>query len=175
MNYLKLKNLKRLKLCLAVTALIALTSCASAPSVDYGLKPVKNDSYSGDVFRVSEIAEKAYRESRWSDAARHYQNLTEKVPGDAYIWFRLANTYAQKGEFDQAIHAYEQSIERDSMQPKPWFNLSTAYLLNAKVALMQSWEKLRAGDPARDIIMRRIGSIDHLMNQEMGELKVSNQ
>ena len=166
---------KKLQLLIASGAILTLSACASTPSVEYGVQSVKSGGYSSDVFRVSEIAEQAYKENRWSDAARHYQKLTEKVPGDAYIWFRLANTYAQNGDFDQAIQAYEKSIERDALQPKPWFNLSTAYLLNAKVALMQSFENLRAGDPARDIIMRRISSIDQLMSQEMGEIKVSNR
>jgi len=165
---------KTIRVTVIALGLLSLVSCASTPAVNNGLQPVSKDSYTSDVFKVSEIAEQAYRESRWTDAVRHYQQLTEKVPGDAYVWFRLANTYAQKGDFDQAIHAYEQSIERDALQPKPWFNLSTAYLLNAKVALLQSFETLRSGDPARNLIMRRIESIDKLMNQEMGEIRVSN-
>lgn len=149
-----------------------LTSCASVTTSQPATLPVKSDQYSSDVFQVSEIAEKAYRESRWSDAARHYQQLTEQVPSDAYIWFRLANTYVQKGDFNQAIYAYEMSIERDALQPKPWFNLSTTYLLNAKAAMLQSWENLRPRDPARDLIMRRIEALDLLMNQDLGEIRV---
>jgi len=160
-----------------LTAVLALSvfasACASVPANDaVGSTPKPVDRYSDDVFRVSEFAEQAYRESRWTDAARHYQQLTEQVPSDAYIWFRLANTYVQKGDFNEAIHAYEMSIERDSMQPKPWFNLSTTYLLNAKAAMLQSWENLRPGDPARELIMRRIESLDILMNQDLGEIRV---
>lgn len=150
-----------------------ITSCASTQeSTSTGLGIKNTNRYSQDVFQVSEVAEKAYRESRWTDAARHYQVLTEQVPNDAYVWFRLANAYVQKGDFNQAINAYEMSIERDAMQPKPWFNLSTTYLLNAKAAMLQSWDNLRPRDPARDLIMRRIEALDLLMNQDLGEMRV---
>jgi len=158
---------------LALSTVWLLSACASVPISPSNTLPKMNRGYTQDVFRVSEIAEQAYRESRWTEAAQHYQKLTEQVPNDAYVWFRLANTYVQKGEFGKAIHAYEQSIERDSLQPKPWFNLSTTYMMSAKTALLQSWENLRPNDPAREIIMRRIEAIDTMMNQEMGEIRVA--
>lgn len=164
--------LKMKAIVVPVTIALFITSCASVPPETSNTNQSDTDRYSSDVFQVSEIAEKAYRESRWTDAARHYQQLTEVVPSDAYIWFRLANTYVQKGDFNQAIHAYEMSIERDSLQPKPWFNLSTTYLLNAKAAMLQSWENLRPRDPARNLIMQRIEALDLLMNQDLGEIRV---
>lgn len=167
---MNIRMIKTLKAALLTSGLVFLSSCATtgADNVASGA----NDPYSSDVFHVSELAEAAYEESRWTDAARHYQQLTESVPNDAYIWFRLANTYVQKGNYNQAIHAYETSIERDSLQPKPWFNLSTTYLLNAKAAMLQSWEKLRPNDPARELIMVRVQAIDDMMSLEMGKLKV---
>lgn len=160
------KNIRCLTI---VSAVLLLASCATTSNnVETAQEP-----YTNDVFRISELAEDAYKDSRWTDAARYYQQLTRTVPGDAYVWFRLANTYVQKGEFNQAIRAYETSIERDALQPKPWFNLSTTYMLNAKAAMLQSWENLRAGDPARELIMHRVEAIDDLMNQEMGKLRVS--
>lgn len=164
----------RSSLALALVSIL-ITACASTStsvSSPAGVSKLDTREYSTDVFRVSEVAEKAYSESRWTDAARHYQALTEQVPNDAYVWFRLANAYVQKGDFGQAIDAYEMSIERDALQPKPWFNLSTTYLLNAKAALLQSWENLRPRDPARDLIMHRIQAIDSLMNQDLGEIRV---
>ncbi len=154
-------------LCLAV---LTLSACASTPTESH--LTAKNQ-YGDDVFELSSLADRAYRESRWVDAARHYQQLTEKVPNDAYMWFRLANTYVQKGSFNQAIHAYEESISRDSMQPKPWFNLSTTYLMSAKAALLQSWQNLRPSDPARAIIRTRIDAIDTLMSDGMHEVRAT--
>ena len=164
------RMIKSLKATVLTSSIVLLSACATTNPTSSGNE--SSDPYTSDVFQVSELAEAAYEESRWTDAARYYQKLTETVPNDAYIWFRLANTYVQKGDFNQAIHAYETSIARDSLQPKPWFNLSTTYLLNAKSAMLQSWEKLRPDDPARDIIMVRVQAIDEMMNLEMGKLQV---
>lgn len=168
---MNVRNSKLIVSLLLISGSLFLSSCATSGAGSS--KGTNSERYTDDIFRVSRLAEEAYEESRWTEAARYYQQLTESVPSDAYIWFRLANTYVQKGEFNQAIHAYETSIQRDSLQPKPWFNLSTTYLLNAKAAMLQSWENLRAGDPARELIMRRVDAIDALMNQELGKIKVS--
>lgn len=170
-NNINISSAQLIKSIFLISSVFVLMSCAGMTQTPVVSAPV--DQYTEDVFETSELAEDAYRESRWTDAARYYQQLTESVPGDAYIWFRLANTYVQKGDFNEAIHAYETSIERDALQPKPWFNLSTTYLLNAKAALLQSWENLRAGDPARELIMRRVAALDELMNLEMGKMPVS--
>jgi len=126
--------------------------------------------YTDDVFELSAKADRAYRESRWIDAARQYQKLTNQVPEDSYAWFRLGNTYAQQGAFAQAIHAYEASLARNSEQPKPWFNLSTAYLLNAQLAMTRAWEKMRPGDPARVMIERRLKTLSDLMHDRIEDM-----
>lgn len=155
-----------------IPALILLTACGGTP-VKKAESAVRTSLYTHDVIRTSELAEDAYQESRWSDAALLYQQLTVSVPSDAYVWFRLANTYVQKGDYKQAIVAYETSIERDGLQPKPWFNLSTTYLLNAKAAMLHAWDNLRADDPARELIMHRVTMLDTLLNKEMEQLRVS--
>lgn len=152
--------------------LILITACGGTPVKKANIVKQAN-AYTHDVIRTSELAEDAYQESRWSDAALLYQQLTKSVPSDAYVWFRLANTYVQKGDYRQAIEAYETSIERDGLQPKPWFNLSTTYLLNAKSAMLSAWDNLRADDPARDLIMNRVTVLDTLLNKEMEQLRVS--
>ncbi len=168
MKNVKLTHGTKHRAVLLLVSLTLLASCASTAQKDDGT----GEQYNNDVFQLSALAERAYRESRWVEAERHYQQLTQQVPTDAYMWFRLANTYVQKGDFDQAINAYEESIARDAMQPKPWFNLSTTYLLNAKAALLESWQKLRGNDPARLIIQARIDAIDALLNDNLNEVRV---
>ena len=119
---------------------------------------------SRQVFELTTQADLAYRESRWIDAARDYQLLTQEIPQDAYPWFRLGNVYAQQGAYDRAIHAYETSLSNDGEQAKPWFNLSTAYLLNARLAMMRARDQLRPGDPAREMIDRRLEQLGALMH-----------
>ena len=157
----------------------AATGAPEVPSPWSGLGPVgapgamtrtaapEAGRWSDDVFALSERADRAYREGRWIDAARHYGELTERVPRDAYAWFRLGNVRAQQGAFDRAIHAYERSLERDAERPKPWFNLSTAYLLNAQRAMTRAWSAMRPGDPARAMIERRLAVLNDLMHDRI--------
>jgi tetratricopeptide (TPR) repeat protein len=123
--------------------------------------------YTDDVFAMSSLADRAYQESRWIDAAKHYSKLSELVPQDAYVWFRLGNTYAQQGAYEQAITAYENSLSRNSEQPKPWFNLSTAYLLKAQAALQQSWSQMRQDDPARQLVEKKLKMLNALMHSRI--------
>lgn len=166
------KILSRTRILIILLAPVLLSACGGTPVKNVVSKPEKNP-YSRNVFRLSELAEDAYQTARWSDAALFYQKLTKSVPSDAYVWFRLANTYVQNGDYKQAIDAYEKSIERDGLQAKPWFNLSTTYLLNAKAALLRSWDNLRSDDPARDLIMKRVSTLDALLKTEMEQLRVS--
>ena len=145
--------------------IVVLASCTNPLSRKQSI--IHMNMYSDDVFDLSALADKSYQESRWIDAARQYQQLTEQVPQDAYAWFRLGNTYAQQGLYGRAIHSYEESIERNPEQPKPWFNLSTAYLLNAQIAMRKAWGKLRPGDPARQLIEQRLDLLKELVHSRI--------
>jgi Flp pilus assembly protein TadD len=155
-----------LKLILLFAASCFLGACASIPE-ESAAQMSGMGEYSDEVFQLSATADNAYRESRWIDAVRHYKKLTEQVPGDSYAWFRLGNTYAQQGAFDQAIHAYETSLENNGHQPKPWFNLSTAYLLNAQAAMQNAWQQLRPDDPARHMIEKRLRLLSELIHNKI--------
>ncbi len=128
-----------------------------------------NKEASVDLFLISVDAHRAYQESRWLDAVRLYQQIIEHAPNDAVAWFKLANTYAQQGAFEPAAHAYEQSLVHDSEQPKAWFNLSTVYLLNAQSSMQQSYERMRIGDPARELITIRLARISDLLHGRADE------
>ena len=155
--------------CRIATLIAACTlgACASAPAERPVAGAGGGSPYTDDVFRLSGEADRAYRESRWLEAARKYRELTDAVPLDAYAWFRLGNTYAQQGDFHRAIVAYESSLERDASQAKPWFNLSTAYLLNAQTAMMKARAQLREGDPARAMIEARLDVLRTILHERI--------
>ena len=151
---------------IALSALMLIaTSCATtspqAPA------PAKPSAYTDNVFELSAVADRAYQASRWIEAAQHYSKLSELVPQDAYVWFRLGNTYAQQGAYQQAIGAYENSISRNSEQPKPWFNLSTAYLLKAQAAMQKSWSQMREDDPAKQLVATKLQMLNALMHSRI--------
>ncbi len=143
--------------------LLSLASCSSPrPQNTSNLNPESN-VVNVDVFDLANRAREAYVQSRLLEAASLYQQIIERVPNDADAWFRLGNTYAQQGSFQQAIHAYESSLSNDPDQPKAWFNLSTAYLLNAQTAMRESQARMRAGDPAIQMIDSRLQRIESLL------------
>ena len=150
-------------------SLVIVSGCATVEEKQDVSSPVS--AYTDDVFRLSSSADLAYQENRWIDAVRLYQELTQAVPEDAYGWFRLGNTFAQQGAYSKAIDAYEASIDRNSSQPKPWFNLSTAYLLNAQFAMTRAWEKLRHGDPAKAVIETRLRVLSDLIHDRIEDIQ----
>jgi len=150
---------------------VVSSGCAATAKSPSGISPVA--AYTDDVFELSASADLAYQQNRWIDAVRLYQELTVAVPDDAYGWFRLGNTFAQQGAYAKAIEAYEASIQRNSSQPKPWFNLSTAYLLNAQFAMTRSWEKLRQNDPAKAVIESRLRILSGLIHDRIEDMHPS--
>ena len=116
-----------------------------------------------DLFLLSIEAQRAYQQSQWFKAVSLYQKIVEYVPTDALAWFRLANTYARQGEYEKAIHAYEQSLLNNNDQPKAWYNLSTAYLLRAQSAMQLSRSQLSHADPARKVIQQRLLRLEDLL------------
>ncbi|MFK8082602.1 MAG: tetratricopeptide repeat protein [Granulosicoccus sp.] len=161
-----LANLARAVCVIALSSLIAATTACSSMGSQPGMS---NKGARDDLFMVSLNAQRAYQESRWLDAVRLYQQIVEQVPSDAVAWFRLANTYAQQGAFERAVHAYEQSLAHDSEQPKAWFNLSTAYLLKAQSAMQQATTQMRSRDPAREMIDKRLQTLGNLIHRRVEE------
>ena len=155
-------------LLLGMTGLLG--GCVATPNAaERSLVAAEEARHAEDVFALSAAAARAYRESRWIEAARDYRRLAERVPEDAYAWFRLGNTYAQQGAYARAIDAYERSIARDERQPKAWFNLATAYLLHAQAALRGARERLRPGDAARVLVDERLDALVGLVHERIEE------
>ncbi len=146
----------------AVALTISLTLLAGCTqSVPENRLPAKADA----LFALSATADLAYTESRWVDAARAYQQLTEWVPEDPYGWFRLGNVYTRQGHFEAAATAYQTSIKRSPAHPKPWYNLATTHLLSAQHALWQSRNNLPIDDPARKLITTQLKVLDSVIYQ----------
>lgn len=145
---------------------VGLTGCVSNSEPTNVLGGSQN---SVEAFELRQKAQIAYQQSRWIDAVRLYQGLVEKTPTDSGAWFRLGNIYAQQGALQRAIHAYENSLKHDSGQPKAWFNLSTAYLLNAQSSMLSAHNQLRESDPAKTLIAERLSALSALVHGRFEE------
>jgi len=153
-----------LMLFLVLTATVLLSGCAS-----FWGEPIEPGNKAPDIFEVRQQAEQAYLESRWIESVRLYQSLVERNPGDSAAWFRLGNVYAQQGAFERAINAYQTSLSSDADQPKAWFNLSTAYLLNAQSAMQDARDRLEDSDPAKQLIVERLTALSALVHGRFEE------
>jgi len=150
------------RLLLTSILLLVLTGCAtSSKTSNQSVQPTNK------VYKLSALADRAYKNNRWIEAALHYNKLTNLAPHDAYVWFRLGNTYTKQGFYPKAIVAFEKSIELNAEQPKPWFNLSTTYLLRAQAALKISWSQMKNDDPGKRFVATRLHMLEALMHSSV--------
>lgn len=136
---------------------------ASAGRASAGRASAGQKSSADRLLGLMDQAESAYRAEHWERASIVYQQVLSEVPDNPYIWFRLGNALTQQGLYSQAILAFETSLQSDSRQVKPWFNLSTAHLLGAHVATLRAYDTLAQGDPARSTIEQRLNALKVLL------------
>lgn len=161
MSFFNISTRPVIGLCLIA---LALQSCAVTGGSHLNNSINTTTSESAEVlFSQIDRAENAYKDEFWGEASNLYQEILKSMPDDAYIWFRLGNTLTQQGLYSQAIYSYEASLQRDSRQSKPWFNLSTTYLLGAQLASLNAWESMKQNDPGRSTIKVRINAITQLL------------
>ena len=62
------------------------------------------------------------RQGQWAQALRCQQALVEQAPGQLAAWVNLANTQAELGQFDAALHSLARAEAIDPAQPAVHFN-----------------------------------------------------
>lgn len=72
-----------------------------------------------------------HSQGRFADAENHGQHATVMLPKNAEAFFRLADTYVQRGKLDLAQQAYQQALTLDA-------NLAPVYQGLGKVAFLQN-------------------------------------
>ena len=143
---------------ISLLACVLLTACSSNPE-----KPQQ------DVFSVLEKADKAYSRGEWLNAELAYQELTERVPDDAYAWLRLGNVRLQQGRLEAAVVAYQTSLQQDQEQAKPYYNLATIYMLKAQQALQQAQRNMLPLDPGQQLVAERLSRLEALFYRGIAE------
>jgi tetratricopeptide (TPR) repeat protein len=137
---------------LSLLSVLLLSACSST----------SKNSESSKLFQILDKADAAYAEGNWLEAEMYYQQLINKVPDDAYAWLRVGNARLQQGQISSAIAAYQQSITHNPGQTKPYFNLSTAYMLQAQRALEVAKNNLQKHDPGLALVNHRIDGLKAL-------------
>jgi len=142
-----------------VLATLLLMSCSTTASKDS----------SKDLFDTLEKANAAYAEGNWLEAEIYYQKLIEKIPDDAYAWLRIGNARLQTGQVSAAIAAYRESINHNPNQSKPYYNLSTAYMIQAQRALETAKSNMQAHDTGISLVNQRIDGLRKLTTSGLSE------
>lgn len=160
---------KSLRLIALLVLSLSLQSCLSpspSPSPLAGGKSAENDldhQKAQALFGKMDLADAAYQQGRWQQAAGLYKAALVSLPEDPYLWFRLGNTLTQQGDYGSAIQAFETSLQHDARQAKPWFNLSTAHLLGAQLATLKAWQAMDPDDPSRTAAGERLNTLTQLL------------
>jgi tetratricopeptide (TPR) repeat protein len=156
---------------------VVFTGCASLPTANESAAGAagtdrfarSNPVDIQDPFELARVADTAYDAGRLLEAQRFYRALTVRVPDDAYAWFRLGNIALRQGDVAAAEQAFSKSLQRDDKNPKAWYNLATARLMHAQLALRSAYEQLRPEDPARSLTQNRLAALDNLIANRLEE------
>lgn len=100
--------------------------------------PLAAHGEEGDLVDQAEQADRAYDAGRWEDALQRYTELVERMPDNADLRFRLANTQARLGRLDEAVASYQMLLARHPDVPKAWHNLAVVRLRQSMQALTEA-------------------------------------
>jgi len=70
-----------------------------------------------------------YRDGRWQDALRDYEQLVRLEPRNARAWYRLAYATHKLGDYDRAISLHLEAADFDAVRREALYNLGCAYAL----------------------------------------------
>lgn len=144
-------------------ALFGLTACATTPIED------------ASPFDLVKQADTAYSRGDWSNAERHYRLLTEKVPQDAYAFFRLGNVFARQYRLDHAVQAYHEALKREPNLIKVYHNLATLRLLQAEEALAAGLTKTDERSLGHENIEAKLKAIQVITGGSIQEIPSPNK
>lgn len=122
-----------------------------------------------DPFAMRAEADSAYRRGDWIAAEQGYRALAERVPEDAYAFFRLGNTLARQRRFNEALAAWREALIRDPGLGKAYSNMSALYLLQARLALEEAVRRLPADSAAAVQARTRLDALRRLTRTRLGQ------
>ena len=92
-------------------------------------------------------ADLAYAQGQYKKALNGYFELSELLPKDADIWFRIGNTYSRLENDTAALAAYREALVRDKTLGKAWYNAGLIELRQAVKLFNEAQDTLSPTDP----------------------------
>ncbi|MDC0068009.1 tetratricopeptide repeat protein [Gammaproteobacteria bacterium] len=131
-----------------------LTGCAASPP-----------SNEAAIRTALQQATSAYAAGDYGRAVKSYRQLTDLLPKDAELWFRLGNAYARQGNSAQALDAYAEALVRNPQDGRAWHNRGIVQLEMAASNYTEAIATLKAGDPMLPVAERAAEEILLLLNR----------
>ena len=147
-----------MKVLFILSSLLILISCEYSGGV-------REEATLEELDRWRAIADSAYAKQQYPRALNHYLKITESVPHDAEVWFRLGNTYNRLGESEQALESYKEALIRDNTYSKAWYNRSMVQLRMAAETFQEAVMHLRSDDPVYQASMKASEELLELINR----------
>ena len=72
---------------------------------------------------TQQMALSAYQSGDYDQASKLFEQLTDEIPKDAELWFKLGNSYAREKRPQKAIEAYQNTLLREPDLAKGWYNM----------------------------------------------------
>ena len=121
-----------------------------------------------ELIQLQQNAQAAYQDKDWDKAVDYYGTLSQRMPSDAEIWFRLGNSYARLNKHGAAIQSYQQALSRDPKNSKTWHNLGIVQLKLATNTFIEMQNNTNADDPLNRRATYVINAITNLLEQDFG-------
>ncbi len=77
-----------------------------------------------DMETLTGLAERHYADGRYEQAIAIYHELTDAMPGNVGLHFRLGNAYYRAGQLAQAEQHYQRALDSDRPHPRAMRNLA---------------------------------------------------
>ncbi len=87
----------------------------------------------GDEQTEFEYAYALEKVGRAEDSQKRYEHLVETSPLSEGAWYNLGILYSMKGDFDNAIEAYQNAIALKPDYAEPYYNMANAYLNKTQI------------------------------------------
>ena len=129
---------------------------------------VESEQALEELIKLKQIARVAYQNRDWNKAVEYYGSLSQRIPNDSEIWFRLGNSYARLNKHGAAIQSYQQALSRDSRNSKIWHNLGVVQLKLAANTFTEMQNNTNADDPLNKRATYVINAITKLLEQDFG-------
>ncbi len=153
---------------LLLSMLMLLVACNIQNTKSISANEIESEQTLEELIKLKQNAQVAYQNRDWEKSVEYYGRMSQRIPNDAEIWFRLGNSYARLNKYGAAIQSYQQALSHDSRNSKIWHNLGIVQLKLATNTFIEMQSNTNADDPLYKRATYVINAITNLLEQDFG-------